>query len=511
MPRTVLDIFLSSTSKDLGPCRDKVREMIDRMSLVSIAMESFGARPTKPLAACREDVEQADALIVLVGHRYGWTPSKKDGGDGRRSITWWEVKWALDSKKPVFAFLLNPDSPWSGEREQDGLLTANSDADILRIGRAVQGLRKFRRFLDAETTREIFSSVDNLGGLVATSLHRWTIKHAVAASGEHDAPANGQILTATEPAANQQARGSRPAALTALDYAYEQIHLPTARSLVPNASGVRIGLIAGHADTTHRSLAGTHIQQVDLTGRRSIPAPDEYTTSLAGLLIGEGDEYRGVAPGAELVVFGVLDDQRTNTGDMLRAMNAALIEGVKVVCLTLGGPVSSEAQRAAMKALVKAGIVVVCVAGNEASAEPVYPGAFPEALAVAATAQSGGLAEFSSFGDWVSVAAPGVGIIVPTAEGGYGLRHGTSYACAIATGVVALMARTNPRLTPEQVARVLRETAVPLPPPFGTTGGLVNAYRAVKAASDLRLPTLGTSKRPPADAARRKAKRRSTR
>lgn len=87
MPRTVLDIFLSSTSKDLGPCRDKVREMIDRMSLVSITMESFGARPTRPFAACREDVEQADALIVLVGHRYGWTPSKKDGGDGRR-ITW---------------------------------------------------------------------------------------------------------------------------------------------------------------------------------------------------------------------------------------------------------------------------------------------------------------------------------------------------------------------------------------------------------------------------------------
>ena len=512
MPRTVMDIFLSSTSKDLGPCRDRVREMIDRMALVSIAMETFGARPTKPLVACREDVERADALIVLVGHRYGWTPSKKDGGDARRSITWWEVKWALDSKKPVFAFLLDPGAEWSGEREQDRLLTATSDAQVLEIGRAVQGLGRFRQFLETKTTREVFSNVDNLGGLVATSLHRWILNHALSTSGDRGTSDASPIARIEPVSANGQKRGAAQPSLTALDYVYEQIHLTTARSLVPDASTVRIGLIAGKADTTHPAFAGAKIHQVNVTGERGSRKPDEYTTWLAGLLVGADGAYRGIAPGAELVVFGVLDENYTaKPTALVRAIDAARIEGVNVVCITLGGSRRNAAEEAAVKELVAAGISVVCAAGNEPSAKPIYPAAFAEALAVAATAPSGRLTEFSSFGDWVTVAAPGEKIVVPDPQSGYSLRDGTSFSCAIAAGVVALMIRANPRLSPEQIARVLRETAVPLPPPFAATGGLINAYRAVNAASELPPPTLGRSKQPSADAPRRKAKRRSTR
>src|SRR4051794_8063577 len=108
MPRTVFSLFVSSTSKDLAPCRDKVREMIARMRQTSIAMETFGAKPIRPLQTCRKEVEDCDALIVIVGHRYGWIPSPKEGGDGKKSITWWEVQWALEAGKPVYAFLLDP-------------------------------------------------------------------------------------------------------------------------------------------------------------------------------------------------------------------------------------------------------------------------------------------------------------------------------------------------------------------------------------------------------------------
>jgi len=81
--------------------------MVARMRQVVIRMETFGAKPSAPLPACRAEVEQCDALIVIVGHRYGWVPSKSDGGDGVKSITWWEVQWALDAKKPVYAFLID--------------------------------------------------------------------------------------------------------------------------------------------------------------------------------------------------------------------------------------------------------------------------------------------------------------------------------------------------------------------------------------------------------------------
>src|SRR4051812_733796 len=108
MARAALGIFLSSTSRDLEPHRAKVREMVVRLKQATICMETFGARATKPLQTCREEVQHADALVVIVGHRYGWVPGVEDEGDGEKSITWWEVCWALEARKPVYAYLVDP-------------------------------------------------------------------------------------------------------------------------------------------------------------------------------------------------------------------------------------------------------------------------------------------------------------------------------------------------------------------------------------------------------------------
>lgn len=142
----------------------------DNVGLASIAVETFGARRDIPLAACLERVRAADALVVIVGHRYGWVPTVDEGGDGTKSITWLEVTWALDAGKPVYAFLVDPVALWSGEKEQDRLIEAKSDEDFTSVVRAVQGLKAFRAFLESKTTRELFTSADDLGGKVATSL-----------------------------------------------------------------------------------------------------------------------------------------------------------------------------------------------------------------------------------------------------------------------------------------------------------------------------------------------------
>src|SRR5262245_10258806 len=118
MARNVLDIFLSSTSEDLRDYRKTVADTLSRLGQFAVRMETFGAKPNKPLDACRADVARSDALIVVVGHRFGWIPTKAQGGDGKRSITWWEVQWALDAKKPVYAFLIDPAAVWIGAREQ---------------------------------------------------------------------------------------------------------------------------------------------------------------------------------------------------------------------------------------------------------------------------------------------------------------------------------------------------------------------------------------------------------
>src|SRR5688572_19911551 len=108
MPQFDFRIFLSSTSQDLEVHRAKIFEIIDRLGEMAVRMETFNAQPTVPLMTCKQQVQSADALVVIVGHRYGWIPTLAQGGDDVKSITWWEVSWAQEANQPVFAFILDP-------------------------------------------------------------------------------------------------------------------------------------------------------------------------------------------------------------------------------------------------------------------------------------------------------------------------------------------------------------------------------------------------------------------
>lgn len=75
-------------------------------------------------------------------------------------------------------------------------------------------------------------------------------------------------------------------------------------------------------------------------------------------------------------------------------------------------------------------VVVVAAAGNRGTAIAEYPAAEqqPGLLAVAASTQGDELADFSSYGAWVSVAAPGANILSSVPGDGYGTWSGTSMA-----------------------------------------------------------------------------------
>jgi hypothetical protein len=49
MPKTVFNIFLSSTFTDLERHRATVREIIRRLDQADVCMETFGAPPRHPL------------------------------------------------------------------------------------------------------------------------------------------------------------------------------------------------------------------------------------------------------------------------------------------------------------------------------------------------------------------------------------------------------------------------------------------------------------------------------
>jgi hypothetical protein len=89
--RPVLRIFISSTAVDLRDYREKVRDAVLRLEDLPIGMETFSALGGEPAPECMRKAAEADAVVCLVAHRYGYVPPTELGGDGERSITWLEV------------------------------------------------------------------------------------------------------------------------------------------------------------------------------------------------------------------------------------------------------------------------------------------------------------------------------------------------------------------------------------------------------------------------------------
>src|ERR1039458_7442486 len=109
-------------------------------------METFSALGGPPVSECTRMAAEADAVICIVAHRYGFVPPAELGGDGERSIPWLEVDAAKRAGKPVFAFLVDPKAPWTEVKEQDRLVSEPEKSQ--EIIKAVQKLHERNRHAD---------------------------------------------------------------------------------------------------------------------------------------------------------------------------------------------------------------------------------------------------------------------------------------------------------------------------------------------------------------------------
>jgi len=182
--RGVPKVFISSTSEDLKPHRAAARDAAIAAGVLPVQMEYFVASGQyAPLEACLEKVAEADVVMLIVAHRFGWVPEDQDGKE-HKSITWLECERARADDKEVLAFVVDPQHTWDPQLKEDYRIAAavsesTATPELLaEVQRNVERLKDFKAWIDDMGVRATFTTPDNLRAKVSESLRDWKQRHA---------------------------------------------------------------------------------------------------------------------------------------------------------------------------------------------------------------------------------------------------------------------------------------------------------------------------------------------
>jgi subtilisin family serine protease len=251
-------------------------------------------------------------------------------------------------------------------------------------------------------------------------------------------------------------------------WAPEKLRLREAHA-VTRGAGVTIAILDTGADLAHPALSGHLAEGYDFVDDDADPS--EVGAAGVDIAFGHGTHVAGLlalaAPDARLLPLRTLGPDGVGTiWNQARALRFAVEQGAAVINLSWSFPERSRLLDdvlaevtctsdggAACRGRRQPGAVVVAAAGNSGESAPEYPAAsnLPGVMAVAASTQEDTIAPFSTYGAWVSLAAPGDRIVSSVPGGAYASWSGTSMATPLAASVVALLRVARPANRPSEI------------------------------------------------------------
>jgi len=205
--------------------------------------------------------------------------------------------------------------------------------------------------------------------------------------------------------------------------------------------GARIAVLDTGVDCSHPDLAPNCAPGYNALNPASAPSDDGgHGTHVAGIIAGarNGKGMAGIAPEATILPVKVLNSSGTGkVSNIIDGIGWAMRQNIDIINMSLGAPKYSGAQEKAVEAARKAGILVVCAAGND-KGRVNYPAAYEATVAVTAMDFSNKITSFSSRGPETDFIAPGVRIFSAFPGGSFRLMAGTSQAAPHISGMAAL-------------------------------------------------------------------------
>lgn len=323
------------------------------------------------------------------------------------------------------------------------------------------------------------------------------------------------------------------------------INAAQAWDITTGSSDIVVAVLDNAIWIDHPDLQNKVVHAVDLGNGDDNPNPPQATyiwshgTHSAGLIAAQSNNGIGVASiGFNVSLMAVKLGDDSSDGQAMAAGYEGIIyaadHGANVINMSWGSPQYFQTMQNIVNYAYNKGCVMVGAAGNNGNGMetqmnpdiPVnyvgYPAALNHVIAVGSCDIGNNKSDFSNYGTWIDVLAPGgyatsglagVGaftILSTTANtagsawniingttggagsfgvsGNYDLMQGTSMAAPITSGLCALMLSANPTLTPEELTTILKATCVNVNAQntqfIDSIGaGRINAAAAVAAAA----------------------------
>ena len=325
------------------------------------------------------------------------------------------------------------------------IVTLNEDAVNEDVRVALKGLGG--RFL---------KNLELVNGLVVLLPSEAAVKQAGALAGVKRVEEDVMVFAVAKPSWAGGGRDSKQPA-EVLEWGVDRIDADLAWA-ISRGFGVNVAIIDTGIDKDHADLVDNLKGGVNFVSKSPVKPADPnrwdddngHGTHVAGIVAAVDNEIGviGTAPEAYLWAVKVLD--RNGSGyvsDVIDGINWAVNNGMQVVNMSLGTASDIQALNDAVDTAYNVGLVLVAAAGNSGDGdgttnEVIYPAKYSSVIAVAATASDDSTPYWSSEGEEVELAAPGVSIRSTWNNGLYNTISGTSMASPHAAGTVALVLTT---------------------------------------------------------------------
>lgn len=268
----------------------------------------------------------------------------------------------------------------------------------------------------------------------------------------------------------------------------QQIHAPEGWAYTEGTEDVIIAILDTGIDMEHEDLQNKLVSGYNAFDE-SDDANDEHghgthVAGIASALTNNEAGIAGISWNNRLMPVKVLD--ATGEGDLfeiIQGIEWATDHGASIINMSLGDWHNSELLHDAVRYAYDQDVVMIAATGNENSATPMYPAAYQEVMAVSAVDEHNIKSNFSNYGLYVDVTAPGEHIPSAIPDNQYAFMSGTSMAAPHVAGLAGLIRSLRPELTNEHVMKIITRTADNL----GDVGhdvlhgyGLINIEKALQ-------------------------------